>query len=108
MPAIIAGVTKAVLDGGESGSNKKKDSQKSNTDSDFRSKESSHGSSSPDSEGDDEVNKPKKKRDQEPKAKGCTYRHYMACKPEQFRGDKTATDALRWIENIETTLDVSG
>ncbi|KAK1435856.1 hypothetical protein QVD17_01627 [Tagetes erecta] len=108
MPAIIAGVTKAVLDGGESGSNKKKGSKRSNTDSDFHSKESSHGSSSPDSEGDDEVNKPKKKRDQEPKAKGCTYRHYMACKPEQFRGDKTATDALRWIEEIETTLDVSG
>jgi hypothetical protein len=32
----------------------------------------------------------------------------MACKPEEFRGDKTTTDALRWIEEIERTVDVSG
>ncbi|KAK1433348.1 hypothetical protein QVD17_10258 [Tagetes erecta] len=106
MPAIIAGVTKAVLGSGESGSSKKRDSKKSKSNSDLHSKRSSHGSSSPDSESDDEVDKPKG-RDQEPKPKGCNYRHYMACKPEQFRGDKTATDALRWIEEIETTLDVS-
>jgi hypothetical protein len=32
----------------------------------------------------------------------------MACKPEEFRGDKTATDALRWIEEMENKVDVSG
>ncbi|KAK1435547.1 hypothetical protein QVD17_01313 [Tagetes erecta] len=81
MPAIIAGVTKAVLGSGESGSNKKRDSKKSKSNSDLHSKRSSHGSSSPDSESDNEVDKPKG-RDQEPKPKGCNYRHYMACKPE--------------------------
>jgi hypothetical protein len=32
----------------------------------------------------------------------------MACKPEEFRGDTTATGALRWIEEMDTTVDFSG
>ena len=109
MPNIIASVAKAVMNAGESGSNKKKDSQRSKTETEFHpSKGSSHGDSSPGSEGDSGVDKPKKEGKEALGTKGCSYRNYMACKPEQFKGDKTATDALRWIEEIETTLDVSG
>jgi hypothetical protein len=52
-----------------------------------------------------EVNKPKKSKSGE--SKGCTYRTFMACKPEPFRGYKSTIKALRWIAEIETTLDIS-
>jgi hypothetical protein len=32
----------------------------------------------------------------------------LACKPEVFKGEKYATDSLRWIEEMETTIDVIG
>jgi hypothetical protein len=41
-------------------------------------------------------------------SKSCTYRNFLACKPEVFKGDKSATDALRWIKEMETTIDISG
>jgi hypothetical protein len=40
--------------------------------------------------------------------KGCTFHNFLDCKPDVFKGDKSATDALRWIEEMETTIDVSG
>jgi hypothetical protein len=125
IPTIIAGTTHALQKNKATEGGASQHSRSRKTQSEFASKgknkteseseysgDISYQNSSPSS--DDTVDKPKeKKKKKETKAatsgtKSCTYKDFMACKPEEFRGDKSATDALRWIEEMETTVDVSG
>jgi hypothetical protein len=39
--------------------------------------------------------------------KPCRNKDFIACKPKVFKCDKLATDALRWIEEMEITVDMS-
>ncbi|KAK1427944.1 hypothetical protein QVD17_16705 [Tagetes erecta] len=38
---------------------------------------------------------------------GCTYKSFMACKPNNFYGTEGATGAIRWMEEMEAVLDIS-
>ena len=39
--------------------------------------------------------------------KGCSYRTFQACKPQEFAGNEGAVAALRWLEKMESVLAVS-
>jgi hypothetical protein len=129
MPVIITGTTGAFKKGiatkGEASKNSmsRKDKPKSkSTSREKKESETESGSESSDDSSyrdnspssDDTMDKPKgKKKKKKSKlgqssTKPCTYKDFMACKPEGFKGDKTTIDALRWIEEMETTVDVSG
>jgi hypothetical protein len=124
---IIAGTTDALKKGKatEGGASKNsrsrktksksspKDKKKSESESDSESSEDSNNHDSSLSSDDcvdkaRDRKKKKKTRSGLSGSKPCTSKDFMACKPEEFKGNKTATDALRWIEEMETTVDVSG
>jgi hypothetical protein len=126
MPAILRGIAEALKadrkfdeDSSKHSRSKKsvekpkpRDKTLSDSDSSFHdSEDRSYHGSSPSSE--NPSDKPRGKKHRETKSdksdsKSCTYRNFLAYKPEIFKGDKSATDALRWIEKMETTIDVSG
>ncbi|GJV15199.1 reverse transcriptase domain-containing protein [Tanacetum coccineum] len=39
---------------------------------------------------------------------GCTYKEFLACKPRDFDGKGVAIALTRWIEKIESVMDISG
>ena len=39
---------------------------------------------------------------------GCTYKEFMACKPKEFDGKGGAIALTRWIEKMESVMDISG
>ncbi len=39
---------------------------------------------------------------------GCSYKTFMACKPWNFKGSEGAVGVVRWIEKMESVLDISG
>ena len=39
---------------------------------------------------------------------GCSYKTFMSCKPKEFNGKEGAVQALRWLEEIEAVIDISG
>jgi hypothetical protein len=113
IPTIITGTTKALQKGkaaeGEASQHSmsrktetksaSKGKKKTESESDLEhTEDSSYHDSSPSS--DVTVDKPKdRKKKKEARAvisgsEPCTYKDFMACKPEEFRGDKTATNAL--------------
>ncbi|KAM0058195.1 putative nucleotidyltransferase, Ribonuclease H [Helianthus debilis subsp. tardiflorus] len=56
-------------------------------------------------------NKPKRQVDLEPTpryTKGCTYKYFVSCKPRDFTGEKGAIDCMKWIDEMETVIDISG
>ncbi|KAM0030778.1 putative transcription factor interactor and regulator CCHC(Zn) family [Helianthus debilis subsp. tardiflorus] len=46
--------------------------------------------------------------DETPRAKGCTYKYFVSCKPREFTGEKGAVDFMSWLDEIETVVDISG
>ncbi|XP_021980193.1 uncharacterized protein LOC110876327 [Helianthus annuus] len=40
--------------------------------------------------------------------KGCTCKYFVSCKPRDFTGEIGAIDALKWLDEIETVVDISG
>lgn len=38
---------------------------------------------------------------------GCTYKYFVSCKPRDFNGEKGAIDAMEWLEEMETVVDIS-
>ena len=38
---------------------------------------------------------------------GCTYKEFMACKPKEFDGKGGALAYTRWIERMETVINIS-
>ncbi|KAJ0876256.1 putative nucleotidyltransferase, Ribonuclease H [Helianthus annuus] len=46
--------------------------------------------------------------DEAPRAKGCTYKYFVSCKPREFTGEKGAVDCMTWLDEIETVVDISG
>ena len=46
--------------------------------------------------------------DDAPRAKGCTYKYFVSCKPREFTGEKGAVDCMTWLDEIETVVDISG
>ncbi|KAJ0813355.1 putative nucleotidyltransferase, Ribonuclease H [Helianthus annuus] len=41
-------------------------------------------------------------------AKGCTYKYFVSCKPRDFTGEKGAIDCMKWLDEMETVIDISG
>ncbi|GKE13203.1 reverse transcriptase domain-containing protein, partial [Tanacetum coccineum] len=39
---------------------------------------------------------------------GCTYKEFLACKPRDFDGKGGAIVLTRWIEKMESVMDISG
>ncbi|XP_022031413.1 uncharacterized protein LOC110932381 [Helianthus annuus] len=39
--------------------------------------------------------------------KGCTYKYFVSCKPRDFTGEKGAIDYTKWLDEIETVIDIS-
>ncbi|GJR51200.1 putative reverse transcriptase domain-containing protein [Tanacetum coccineum] len=39
---------------------------------------------------------------------GCTYKEFLACKPKDFDGKGGAIVLIRWIEKMESVMDISG
>ncbi|GJR99918.1 reverse transcriptase domain-containing protein [Tanacetum coccineum] len=42
------------------------------------------------------------------KQEGCTYNEFLACKPREFDGKGGAIALTRWIEKMESMMDISG
>ncbi|GJV92846.1 hypothetical protein Tco_1540659 [Tanacetum coccineum] len=40
--------------------------------------------------------------------RGCTYKEFLACKPNDFDGKGVAIALTRWIEKMESMMDISG
>ncbi|XP_022042155.1 uncharacterized protein LOC110944819 [Helianthus annuus] len=40
--------------------------------------------------------------------KGCTYKYFVSCKPRDFTGEKGAIDCMKWLDEMETVIDISG
>ena len=40
--------------------------------------------------------------------RGCSYKTFMTCKPCIFKGSEGAVGIVRWIEKMESVLDISG
>ena len=54
---------------------------------------------------------PKRQIDLEPTpryTKGCTYKYFVSCKPRDFTGEKGAIDCMKWLDEMETVIDISG
>ncbi|KAJ0921089.1 putative nucleotidyltransferase, Ribonuclease H [Helianthus annuus] len=52
---------------------------------------------------------PKKKVvDDAPRARGCTYKYFVSCKPRYFTGEKGAVDCMTWLDEMDTVVDISG
>ncbi|KAD3067138.1 hypothetical protein E3N88_12116 [Mikania micrantha] len=39
--------------------------------------------------------------------RGCTYKHFMSCKPKDFYGNDGAIGLLRWLDKIQAVLRIS-
>ncbi|KAK1431807.1 hypothetical protein QVD17_08491 [Tagetes erecta] len=39
--------------------------------------------------------------------KGCSYKTFTSCKPKDFHGNEGAIGVLRWMEKMESVLDIS-
>ncbi|GJY99094.1 hypothetical protein Tco_0516524, partial [Tanacetum coccineum] len=39
---------------------------------------------------------------------GCSYKDFVACKPNEFDGKGGATAYIRWVEKMEAVQDISG
>ncbi|PWA68319.1 reverse transcriptase domain-containing protein [Artemisia annua] len=39
---------------------------------------------------------------------GCTYKEFVACKPKEFDGKGGAIALTRWVEKMESVMDISG
>ncbi|PWA42665.1 zinc finger, CCHC-type, Retrotransposon gag domain protein [Artemisia annua] len=39
---------------------------------------------------------------------GCSYKEFMACKPKEFDGKGDAIALTRWVEKMESVMDISG
>ncbi|KAJ0466343.1 hypothetical protein HanIR_Chr14g0671021 [Helianthus annuus] len=46
--------------------------------------------------------------DNAPRAKGCTYKYFVSCKPRDFTGEKGAVDCMTWLDEMDTVVDISG
>ncbi|KAJ0623483.1 putative retrotransposon gag domain-containing protein [Helianthus annuus] len=42
------------------------------------------------------------------RARGCTYKYFISCKPQDFIGEKGAVDCMTWLDEMDTVLDISG
>ena len=52
---------------------------------------------------------PKKKVvDDTPRARGCTYKYFVSCKPRDFTREKGAVDCMTWLDEMDTVVDISG
>ncbi|XP_022026771.1 T-cell leukemia homeobox protein 3-like [Helianthus annuus] len=40
--------------------------------------------------------------------KGCTYKYFVSCKPSDFTGEKGAIDCMKWLDEMETVIDING
>ncbi|XP_022019444.1 uncharacterized protein LOC110919485 [Helianthus annuus] len=40
--------------------------------------------------------------------KSCTYKYFVSCKPRDFTGEKGAIDCMKWLDEMETVIDISG
>ncbi|KAF5786109.1 putative nucleotidyltransferase, Ribonuclease H [Helianthus annuus] len=46
--------------------------------------------------------------DDAPRAKGCTYKYFVSCKPRDFTGEKGVVDCMTWLDEMDTVVDISG
>ncbi|KAF5808599.1 putative nucleotidyltransferase, Ribonuclease H [Helianthus annuus] len=42
------------------------------------------------------------------RARGCTYKYFVSCKPRDFNGEKGAVDCMTWLDEMDTVVDISG
>ncbi|KAJ0565465.1 putative nucleotidyltransferase, Ribonuclease H [Helianthus annuus] len=42
------------------------------------------------------------------RARGCTYKYFVSCKPRDFTGEKGAVDCITWLDEMDTVVDISG
>ncbi|KAJ0470044.1 putative retrotransposon gag domain-containing protein [Helianthus annuus] len=42
------------------------------------------------------------------RARGCTYKYFVSCKPRDFTGEKGAVDCMTWLDEMDTVVDISG
>ena len=42
------------------------------------------------------------------RARGCTYKYFVSCKPRDFTGEKGAVDWMPWLDEMDNVVDISG
>ena len=42
------------------------------------------------------------------RARGCTYKYFVSCKPRDFTGEKGAVECMTWLDEMDTVVDISG
>ncbi|KAM0011412.1 putative nucleotidyltransferase, Ribonuclease H [Helianthus debilis subsp. tardiflorus] len=42
------------------------------------------------------------------RARGCTYKYFVSCKPRDFTGKKGVVDCMTWLDEMDTVVDISG